>query len=353
MTNQVSNKYQVFYHKNCNDGTGAAVAMYSKVPTGSSFTPIQYGDDVEIEDGVTHVMFLDFTPAPDKLNSVLKVLPEDGRVIILDHHMTGVSNLETFLSGGGDDRVLYYIDQGKCGSMISHIVKRPSNYIRSENPIKDKEIFTNIESTSIMSPFNPVKDSKYEFYTLLDIRDRWIETTPELKVRADELSSFLYLSGWTDKDVKECAEILNVLTRDDIDEMVNIGSYVNQLNMKKSKSMVEKSKKFDVKDKDGKLIKLALTFTNDVVSDAGSIWSSENPDVGSLFVGVMILPHDELVVLSTRSNDHASAKVFCEALGGGGHVRASGARVEDFYNKTPNEMIEVIIDTIEKNSIAV
>jgi len=82
----------VFYHGNCYDGTGAALA-YQLSNGNADFRPCYYGIDINTDgiDPNTEVYFLDFVPGKGDL---INLSLGSKQVIILDHHVTAQKILE-------------------------------------------------------------------------------------------------------------------------------------------------------------------------------------------------------------------------------------------------------------------
>lgn len=351
------NTPKVFFHKNCNDGMGAAVALYNKMPESTTYIPLQYGEPIDVVEGDDFIVFIDYTPKADEIEEVLSKMNPEGRLVIMDHHKTAISNIEEYLDRRKgmdvDKRFMFLIYQPNCGALLGYHILKPSDLTLGKAIVETEELFTNLNVSTMMDSYTIIGNMIHKFYTLLDVRDRWVTTDHILKQSADDLSAFLFNLKWTSRPVSENVKMLNDMTTKDFDDMLMFGSILNKAKMNQAESLVEKSLKLDVNDKNDKLVKLALVFTDSVVSDAGSIWSNMNTDDGSLFVGIMVMPDQGLVVLSTRSNKLASAKVFCEAHGGGGHDQAAGCKPEGMFNMSPEDMIELIKKTISENEIVV
>lgn len=347
----------VYYHKGCNDGTGAAVSLFSKVPKGSTFIPIQYGDEININVDYADIIFADYCPTIEDIESILSKLNEESRLIILDHHISAINKFKEYYKNNKiDDRLLFYFDNGMCGSLIAYHLRDLYNVERGTSVTETDDIFTNLTSESIVREEFFLGGAKQRFYELLDIRDRWVDKDEDEKLEADYLSSFLQLTDWTNKDIEDLYELVEGMDFDGLSDMLDYGEIAYRVNHNQAKSIVAKASKYSVVNKEtSKTVEVAISFTNVNISDAGSLWAKEVLERGeenhSLFVGVIIIPEDELVVFSVRSNEHTSAKVFCESFGGGGHVQASGARVPDLYKKTPEEIIKAVIQSVEKEKV--
>ena len=83
----------VIYHENCDDGFGAAWAIWRRWP-GATFVPMQYGSALPgIDAEGRDVLVVDFSLTPDQC----KTLTDQGkRIVMLDHHKTAAENLSVF-----------------------------------------------------------------------------------------------------------------------------------------------------------------------------------------------------------------------------------------------------------------
>lgn len=348
----------VYYHKNCNDGTGAAVALFSKVPSNAKFIPIQYGDKITIESNYVDIVFADFCPTKDDIDMILKQIDERSRLIILDHHATALANIKSYVdSNKPDNRLLFYFDNTMCGSLIAFHIRNLSKIELSGTIMESDDVFTNLTPESIVREDFFLGGAKHRFYELLDIRDRWVDVDEEEKKEADYLSSFLYISEWNKKPISELYEIVEDIDFDGLNDMLNYGEIAYITKIRQAETLVTKASKHVVINQDSsKEVELAVCFTSENISDAGSLWNkmgSENGDRCSLFVGIIVIPDDELIVFSARSSENVSARAFCESFGGGGHVQASGARVPELYKKSPDEIIKTIIQAVEKEKVII
>jgi hypothetical protein len=104
----------VFYHGNCADGMGAALAYYVSKGT-AEFQPCYYGIDINCDgiDPNTEVYFLDFVPSKEVL---IKLSLEAKQITILDHHVTAQKILEEIK----DNRKIHAVfDMNRSGAGIT------------------------------------------------------------------------------------------------------------------------------------------------------------------------------------------------------------------------------------------
>lgn len=110
----------VFYHNNCDDGTGAALAvMLGYEPRGPvDFRPMNYGDkpgDVEGKD----VIIVDFSFDRETTEQMLKT---SRRFCMLDHHKTALEalgDLDTSQYITGEDNKAIYLEKNESGASMA------------------------------------------------------------------------------------------------------------------------------------------------------------------------------------------------------------------------------------------
>jgi len=94
----------VYYHKNCADGFGAALAVWMKFPgMPIDFIPVAYGDTVELTDiEGKNVYVVDFSFDVETTKNMAAVSKS---LTVLDHHKTAQAALEPLLDEGLIDGV--------------------------------------------------------------------------------------------------------------------------------------------------------------------------------------------------------------------------------------------------------
>lgn len=102
------NKIYVLYHSNCNDGSGAKFAAWSKFGDAATYIPVQYKNPLpEIEDG-SDVYIVDFSYPRKELESLAARV---NKLVVLDHHKTASEDLKGF-----PDAVF---DMNKSGAVLA------------------------------------------------------------------------------------------------------------------------------------------------------------------------------------------------------------------------------------------
>lgn len=81
----------VFYHANCTDGSGAALAAYLALHGNAQYIPVQYGYAPPEIEPASVVYIVDFS-YPEK--ELLELCDKAGLVVVLDHHKTARDTLE-------------------------------------------------------------------------------------------------------------------------------------------------------------------------------------------------------------------------------------------------------------------
>ena len=139
-------KSLVVYHGRCNDGFGAAYAAWSKLGDSAEYVPYCHGDEIPKLEGYSHVYFLDMAPSARYLTEV----PENINVVVLDHHVSNVRELE-----GADlpPNVFMNMNVSKSGCVLAWEyfnpgLKVPDLLIH----IQDRDLWTNsLEDTASVS----------------------------------------------------------------------------------------------------------------------------------------------------------------------------------------------------------
>ena len=81
----------VLYHKNCQDGRGAAWAAHQLFGQHAEYIPVQYGEPIPEYKGY-NIFIVDFSYPKDDLIA----LGKDNFVQVIDHHKTAQEDLKDF-----------------------------------------------------------------------------------------------------------------------------------------------------------------------------------------------------------------------------------------------------------------
>lgn len=116
---ETMNDVQVWYHKGCSDGFGAAWAAWMKLGDGADYVPLQYGDKVpETPEGTREIYLLDFTFRREIMINLLQKTFLDGiKLVVLDHHKTAAEDLVNVATNNGLHTIR--IDQTKSGAVLA------------------------------------------------------------------------------------------------------------------------------------------------------------------------------------------------------------------------------------------
>lgn len=89
---------KILYHKNCNDGSGAALAVWLKLgDAGNEYIPVQYGELVPEGMKGEDVLMVDFSYKRDVILELAKTAKS---ILILDHHKSAEAELKDFTIDG-------------------------------------------------------------------------------------------------------------------------------------------------------------------------------------------------------------------------------------------------------------
>ena len=98
---------KVLYHAGCDDGFGAAYAIWLKYGYKAKYIPVQYGQDFpEVSPGET-VFVVDFSYPRD----VLQDIANRCKLVVLDHHKTAMDDLA--------DLPFAHFDMNKSGAVLA------------------------------------------------------------------------------------------------------------------------------------------------------------------------------------------------------------------------------------------
>lgn len=104
------------YHANCNDGSGAALAVWAKYgDTGHDYIPCQYGAALPDCLAGTDVIMVDFSAKKDQIRALSKSAKS---ILIIDHHKTAQADLEGVDDGMGCPIEVMF-DMDKSGAVLA------------------------------------------------------------------------------------------------------------------------------------------------------------------------------------------------------------------------------------------
>lgn len=115
----------VIYHKNCDDGFGAAFAAWKAMGDAADYQPLEHGEDIsQIDFDQREVFVLDFCFSPDVM---AQLLPRVLRIGVVDHHKSALEAWEQHLGVKAKDgmlqhqdgRLTLFFDLSKSGAYLS------------------------------------------------------------------------------------------------------------------------------------------------------------------------------------------------------------------------------------------
>ena len=354
----------VFYHAQCMDGTAAAAAHmkafnqdgikveyhpinYSHIKNLNEFEQFVYniatryrGLDSWLLPNVT-VWFLDFTPTEEILLHLSKT---QERVIIIDHHATGVDMLNKlmkpfneeegviqmpknvfFITGASDEFSGAYLTDIFRNQFHLLLDGESVNYTRRvfhrlQGKIYDSEIYTNV--LDLKNPNIPYSN----LYELIRIRDTWDKRNPELKTKADALNYACFHDGIPDNP-----EVFNEkVTSDTLDSLTLKGKTIQEVHQRYCQNAIDSGYKISLDSETMDNINLLVTVCPaNQASLLGEMWYSKFPDEPAICVGLFYNHSKATVGFGMRSNEFINCRMIAEALGGGGHDRAAGGSLTD------------------------
>ena len=350
-------KQIVFYHANCMDGTGAALAhQWGFEDTGQEFIyqPINYPhvkdenkfaeflQDKEIQLwGLSTIWFLDFTPTLAVLQFLLKL---EIKVFIIDHHATGTETLQDieameprpalydklfYITGNSDEFSRTYLTH-----LFQDQLFRFAGMVQSKDPIKlfyklPRRIGDSVISTNLIGlkpPENWIGDS---VFNLLRVRDCWDTRDQTMKKMADGFHYYCFHHS-----VPDHPETLNSLIKSDRWlEYVKEGQVIKSVYEKQCQKAIDVGLQTvvntDVLDGIQVLITVAPA---DQASLLGEMWYSKFPEQPAICIGLFYSHKKPSVGYGIRSNHLINSRLVAQEISnGGGHDRAAGGSLTGEY----------------------
>lgn len=339
------------------DGTAAAAA-HMKAFDGASYYPINYSNTKNLEkfDGyllktmkdkllnnLSNVWFLDFTPTEEIL---LQLAESVRRVIIIDHHATGVDMLNKLMKPFNEEESVIQMPKNVffitgpsdefSGAYLTDIFRNQFNLLvdgkqteygytkrvfhKLQGKIYDSEILTNVlELKNPNIPFSGI-------YELVRIRDTWDKRNPRLKERADALNYACFHDGIPDNP-----EVFNEkVTSDTLDSLTLKGKTIQEVHQRYCQNAIDSGYQITLDSETMDNIRLLVTTCPaNQASLLGEMWYSKFPNEPAICVGLFYNHDKNTVGFGMRSNEFFNCRMIAEALGGGGHDRAAGGSLTD------------------------
>lgn len=290
----------VIYHKNCNDGFGAATAAYLALGNDAEYLPVQYNDPLHqggILQHVPHreVYILDFSFPHEVMESIIDAAT---RVTWLDHHKTA---FEMWCGNAPDMFFTMY---------KSEVVDADDTEI----------ILDNLKSGAWLayeyfSPRYNVNTAP-TFVHVLDDYDRWQFKLPVTKyVNAALRSKPMVLSEWT----------LYFTNPEHIEGLAFEGRAIERYRMQQVESIAAKATKHAFPGYEGRGIKpahgLAVNCNSAFTSDVGHVLAKR---CGTYALCWSLQDNGQMASVSLRSEGDYDVSELAKRYGGGGHKNAAG-----------------------------
>ncbi len=106
-------KTQIWYHKNCLDGIGAALAAYQYFADYAEYIPMYYGDDWPELEGVDDIFMVDFSV---KFDDMINLARRVKSITVIDHHKTAKDDL---MRDDLPENVKVIFDMGYSGAVLA------------------------------------------------------------------------------------------------------------------------------------------------------------------------------------------------------------------------------------------
>lgn len=350
-----------FYHKNCNDGAFAALGIYRRLGMEDSlFTAIRYEDDLYLPKTNTDIYFVDFCPQPEDLINILKrVQGTDDKVVIIDHHKTAYDNIKKIMEDVPDllDNLYLYIDQSKSGAQLVDDLAFDLENIKKGSLILNETDIINLSEDSFRNKeneneFNDESPINSYFIELLAVRDLWKSDDQDLKDKADALSNYLFLMKYFDLTMVELDGEIDCMEDRDVYEMIHQGELLLKKSRGDAEHIVLNCHEFQI----GTDAILGMSFNPNEPSMSGSIFCNEKyKDRKAIFVSISVLPNEQRLGFSLRSNENIDAVKLVEKLRendmcetGGGHKQACGASSNKLYSLNNMNIISALTACFEE-----
>ena len=277
------------YHDNCDDGFGAAWAVYRRwADHDIEYVPAQYGQPPRDVTG-KEVLIVDFSYKAD----VLQEMGEKAkRVIVLDHHKTAQAELENFVS----------VENGFGGPVTDVLFKRI---------VSGVVVHFDMEKSGARLAweycFNDVPMPGW--LACVEDRDLWRFRLPQTRNVSAAIRSYpRHFHVWSDFDHDRLAEEGRAIRR-----------YISRV----VENIADTAFKIDI---DGHTVPVA-SCSYDFVSEVAHELLKRNPSAP--FAACMVSSYDG-TTLSLRSTDERlDVGQIARAHGGGGHRNAAGYRLTE------------------------
>lgn len=267
-----------FYHANCNDGSGAALAVWmARGDEGNEYIPVQYGyAPPKIEEG-DEVIIVDFSYSRAYLRAMAQ---RASSILVIDHHKTAQEQLAGVDDGKGC-RIDTIFDMHKSGAVLAweHFMPGAEEQLLF-NAIQDRDLW------------------KFEMDETRNIH-------AALCMRPDWRKWKRFITG------NSIMRIMSLITQ---------GSAINAfMRIQMEKIVKSPPVRWDVTGDIVPVYHLPGFMISDTLHMALERW----PDA-PYAVNVMHLPEKIVYSLRSRSDEDVDVSAICMRFGGGGHMHAAG-----------------------------
>lgn len=268
-----------FYHANCNDGSGAALAVWmARGDEGNEYIPVQYGSaPPKIEKG-DEVIIVDFSYSKTYLQAMAQ---RASSILVIDHHKTAEEQLRGVDDGNGC-RIDTVFDMHKSGAVLA------------------------------WEHFMPGGDEQWLFNAIQD-RDLWkFEMSDTMAIHA---------ALCIEPDWREWVRYVEPNGHMRISSLITQGEAINKfmrIQMEKILNRVQPHR-WNVT---GEVVPV-FNLPGFMISDTLHMALERYTDA-PYAVNVMHLPEKNVYSLRSRSGEDVDVSAICRRFGGGGHMHAAG-----------------------------
>lgn len=346
----------VCYHANCVDGLFAARNFHNYIEEAHhdvTYHPINYGTDEQLGfDGDLEafdvIFFVDFCPTAPILRTLLE--NEDRKIVVLDHHERAKINLMSFPAHQYNNLIAVLADNlsgaGLVESMAGDLNLWPfyerleGNELRTFTTQQGVELLTNCDIERHIDI-----DLLDNFTKIVQGRDLWLNGTVE-KQKGLYLDAFLKHHKLVQTPPDKLDSIL--ITFGDFDAIVSSGQLIFETVNALCAHMLKYALPGSIEINDTKVDVLVGMCIQGYASTFGELGYSNKPNP-TIVIGIQAYTNEGRVELSFRCNDGANVDAIAHDLfNGGGHVKASGARMEaDTYS--PSNILARVLHYIQSN----
>lgn len=270
---------KVIYHKNCNDGSGAARAVYEKFGDNDTmYIPMQYGDALPEFNSSDDLILVDFS---FKRPVVEEVAKQVNSMLIIDHHKTAQEDLAEPIEG-----VEIVFDMGKSGAVLAWEYFHPDT----------------------MTP---------SLLSYIQDRDLW---KFDYDVTNEVAAGLMLRPGWRGWP------LIGTDSMEFIDSLIQDGRAINEFVRMQGEKIIKSSPPivWDITGDTVPVYNLPGFMVSDTLHDA-----LEYYQLAKYAVSYFDMPNESKRVYSLRSRSGSSVDVskIAVAHGGGGHKHAAGFSV--------------------------